>query len=324
MSRRFTLILAAAFLLTGSYWAAHGSRAASEAAQEKSSGATAGPEDKAIQAVLEAIVAAFNRGDAKALAAGWSETGVYLNARSGEKIIGRAAIEKDFAAQFAANKGAQLEATLDAIRTITADVAAVEGKARTLQAGELPAESSFSMILVRKDGKWFVDSVREIEMPAVESNYAQLKELEWMVGDWVDTEEGIDVRTVGEWIANKNFLARTYTIIAQGNIEHQGTQIIGWDSVQKTIRSWNFDSDGTFGEAVWSRQGNRWICKATGVIPGGKKAAATQIITRIDDNKYTYQAQARTVDGQILPNIDEVTMIRKAAQADGKKKEAGR
>jgi uncharacterized protein (TIGR02246 family) len=309
MKKSIACCLATVALLAGSYWVANGSALYSD-----------GPEDNAIIATIQATAAAFNKGDAKTLAALWSDSGEYLNPDSGERIKGRQAIEKDYAAQFVANKAAQIEVTVEAIRLVTGEVAAVDGRARVLRPGELPADSTFSMILVKKEGKWLIDSVRETDLPTPLSNYLQLKDLEWMVGEWIDAEPDIEVRTVCEWIANKNLLARTYTVVAKDAIQHEGTQIIGWDAVHQVIRSWNFDSDGAFGEATWSRQGNRWACKAVGVLPSGKKASATQIITRIDDNKYTFQSISRTVDDQILPNVDEVTMVRKTAKTDGKKK----
>ena len=56
-----------------------------------------------------------------------------------------------------------------------------------------------------------------------------------------------DVRTVCEWVANKNFLSRRYTVSRKDKVELQGTQIVGWDANQKRIRSWFFDSDCSFG-----------------------------------------------------------------------------
>jgi hypothetical protein len=89
-----------------------------------------------------------------------------------------------------------------------------------------------------------------------------------------------------------------------------GMQIIGWDPVAKHIRSWTFDSDGGFSEGVWTRKDDRWMIRKTGVLADGRKASSVNIVKHLDNNSFTLQSVARAVDGEILPNIDEVRIIR--------------
>ena len=98
----------------------------------------------------------------------------------------------------------------------------------------------------------------------------------------------------------------------------EGTQIVGWDPAAGTIRSWMFDSDGGFGEGVWSKKGNSWIVKFSQVLPDGRKASATNIYTIVDDNTFTWKSVGREVDGEFLPNVDEFKMVRKIAGSSGK------
>ncbi len=93
----------------------------------------------------------------------------------------------------------------------------------------------------------------------------------------------------------------------------EGTQVIGWDPAAGTIRSWMFDSDGGFGEGTWSKKGNSWIVKFSQVLPDGRKASATNIYTLIDANTFTWKSIGRKVDGEFLPNVEEVKMVRKTA-----------
>ena len=62
----------------------------------------------------------------------------------------------------------------------------------------------------------------------------------------------------------------------------EGTQVIGWDPAAGTIRSWMFDSDGGFGEGIWTKNDNTWIVKFSQVLPDGRKASATNIYTLVD------------------------------------------
>lgn len=139
-----------------------------------------------------------------------------------------------------------------------------------------------------------------------------------MIGEWQHQEQDPEVRIACEWFGNKNFLARHFTVLEKGEVQHQGTQIIGWDPVQKKIRSWVYESDGSFGEGTWTHVGKNWVGKVTGVLPGGKKSMATQVLTKVDNNKYTWKVIARSVDDEVLPNVEAVTVTRKTA-ADSKK-----
>ncbi len=266
---------------------------------------------KAITAMVESYVAAFNRGDAKALAAHWSPTGQYISRNTGERISGRDALEKDFAALFADDKSSRLEVTLESLRFLSADVAIEEGSATIAHRGELPTKTSYTAIHVKKDGKWLIDTTRETVLPAVSSNYDKLKELEWMIGTWVDKDENATVETTCNWTKNRNFLLRQFKISVKDRIEMEGTQIIGYDAAAGRIRSWVFDSDGGIGEGIWTREGNRWIVKASGTQAGGQRTSAVHIITYGDANSFTWQSVGREVDGELLPNIDEFQIVKK-------------
>ena len=111
-------------------------------------------------------------------------------------------------------------------------------------------------------------------------------------------------------------------MIVQDHIQAQGTQVIGWDAAAKKIRSWVFDSTGGFGEGEWSRDGNRWTVKLKTILNNGHRASSINIYTYVDPNTFTWQSVGREVNGEPLPNIDEVTVVRKqavaAAQQSGK------
>src|SRR5260370_38792538 len=64
-------------------------------------------EEAAIAKTAEAFVEAFQKGDAKAVAAFWMPDGDYVDP-TGRVLLGRSAIEKDFEELFAENKGLKL------------------------------------------------------------------------------------------------------------------------------------------------------------------------------------------------------------------------
>ncbi len=136
-----------------------------------------------------------------------------------------------------------------------------------------------------------------------------------MEGTWVNQEDDSEVRLVCDWVANKNFLARRFSVTRKDSVELEGTQIVGWDASRQTIRSWSFDSDGAFNEGLWKQNKKGWRIQANGVLPSGKKASATQIITQVDDNKFIWQATNRSIGGVPQPNGEPVTMVRVKAEA---------
>jgi hypothetical protein len=143
------------------------------------------------------------------------------------------------------------------------------------------------------------------------SHYEQLKGLEWIVGEWIDRDENSSVHTTCKWTKNKNFISRSFAVSFGDQVNLEGTQVIGWDPSKQVIRSWIFDSDGGFGVGVWSQKGNRWTIRALRVLPDGRKASAVNVLTHVDDNSFTWESTGREVDGELLPNLGPITVVRK-------------
>ena len=267
-------------------------------------------DELAIRKAIEAYVVAFNRGDAKAVAALWSPDAVYLNRETGEQVTGREAIEAQFAAVFAETKDAKMVVSTDSVQFVSPNVAVEQGTAKVVRPDEDPEESGYSAVYIRRDGAWLPDRVTEESDPVVLSNYEQLKELEWMIGDWVDQDDEVTVVTSCQWTRNRNFITRMFSMSFRDRIEVSGLQIVGWDPVAKQIRSWVFDSDGGFGEGTWTRKDKAWYIKSTGVTSDGSSSSSTNVITYIDDDTFTWQSMERVAGGELLPSQDEVVVVR--------------
>src|SRR5262245_55663283 len=139
----------------------------------------------------EAFVDAFHKADAKTLAGFWTPSGEFTD-QTGHQIKGRDAIEKAFKALFAEHKGLKLRIDSESLRFVTADVAIEEGTTSVLSADGPPSHAHYTIVHVKKDGQWYLDSVRDT--PYVPpSNFSHLRGLEWTIGDWTGTTEGGDV-----------------------------------------------------------------------------------------------------------------------------------
>ena len=89
-----------------------------------------------------------------------------------------------------------------------------------------------------------------------------------------------------------------------------GMQVIGWDPAAKQIRSWVFDSDGGFANGRWTRNGKTWSISTSGTQTDGRKSSSVNMITYVGDNQFKWRSINRTAGGELLPNIDEVIVVR--------------
>jgi uncharacterized protein (TIGR02246 family) len=245
----------------------------------------------------------------------WSPEAVYIDTETGEKAVGHDAIVKQLEHEFAGADDAKLAIHIDSIDFISPNVAVEKGTAEVTHSKSKPEDTEYTAVHVKRDGKWLLDRVTEVAEPTPPpSNYEHLKDLEWMIGSWIDKDENATIQTDSEWTKNRNFMTRSFAVAIGDKIHASGMQIVGWDPIAKQIRSWVFDSNGGYSDGKWKHKGKRWIVQQTGVIADGGTTTATHIYKPVDADSYTWQAVDRTVDGEVQPNIDEVLIVRKPTE----------
>jgi uncharacterized protein (TIGR02246 family) len=266
----------------------------------------------AVQQAMAAYVEAFNRHDVEALLNLWTPDGTYVNKETGERSKGREALAKDFTRVFTATPEIFLSGGADEVRVIGGDTAIVDGVTTAIVPGLEPAISAYTAIFVKQGGKWLLDTVHESDLPTPETPRQALQPLEWMVGTWQDESDTASVTSIMRWSPSQAFLIRSYDVIREDEEPFQGTQIIGWDPAVKQIRSWAFNSDGSFGEGAWSKNGAEWILRKTETLADGRLASGTQVITQLDNDTITVQTIAKEIGGAPEPTAEPVTMKRVA------------
>jgi len=268
----------------------------------------------AISSNAKAFVAAFEQGNAKAIAAFWTEDGDYMDL-TGRLLQGRAAIENAFQDFFTENKGTKLRIDVISVRFVTPDTAIEDGiTSLTFADGSPPNQARYTNVHIKKNGQWFLQSVREASYTPP-GNYEQLRALEWAVGEWVDQGNGPEIDHVRfEWSEDGNFLVSTQDVTMKQTLVSRATEWIAWDSAARQVLSWSFVTDGSFGENLWSNEGGQWIIKTNATLPNGKKLTATNIITREGPDTITWQSKDRTLDGKALPDVEKITMKRVASE----------
>jgi uncharacterized protein (TIGR02246 family) len=268
-------------------------------------------DEKALAERSKALIAAFNKGDAEAVAAFWTPDGDYMD-EEGHLYQGRKAIEDSFRKLFAAAKGAELRTHRTSFRFVKPDLAIGDGLMEVVPPdGGPPTVARYTAVNVKEDGRWYLASVREA-VATPPSNAEKLEDVAWLIGAWTNEDDkGPGAKASFSWAENQNFIVSTFSTTLKDVPVAGGTQWIGWDGAAKHIRSWSFDSNGAISEAVWSTDGdNRLVSKATTTLPDGTKVSATNVVTRVDAGHFTWQSTKRTADGKSLPDTPAVKMKR--------------
>ncbi|MGO9122755.1 MAG: YybH family protein [Desulfomonilaceae bacterium] len=266
-------------------------------------------EEAAIRRVLDSYVEAFDKNDAAALSRLWAEEAQYED-ETGEIYKGRKEIRAAFNQFFTENKGVRLKISISKVHVASPTRAIVEGTSTVSTPGDADDESAYSAQLVKKDSEWQIASVGEAPGSP---NYQHLRELDWLIGEWVDEGNAGRMECIAQWTANKNFITMSF-VIQTNEIDVEGTQIIGWYPVNKTIKSWTFDSIGSVAEGVWSKNGSRWQVKVFRIFSDGAKGSETDIYEPDNKNTFVWSATARVDNGQQLPDIDGIKIVRKPSE----------
>jgi hypothetical protein len=151
------------------------------------------------------------------------------------------------------------------------------------------------------------DAAAAVEAAPVED---PLSDLAWLAGDWVEEGEEPGVEFHGRWTGTGAFLVRAFRVALDEDATLPGLQVIGWDPTAKQVRSWTFDGTGGFGEETWSRQEDTWTIRSKYTLPNGAKAGSINVLTKLDDDAFTWKSVNRDVNGELQPDIDEFTVVR--------------
>jgi uncharacterized protein (TIGR02246 family) len=276
---------------------------------------SAAHDEQAIRQTVTAYANAFDKGDLDALAAVWAPDAEYISEK-GTVTKGRAAIANLFKQYMGGLKGARMAFKVTSIRPLTADVVMQDGLSTLTRADGSTDDGRFTAVWFKKDGKWLLRSVRDLPYEADDSSGAggALKDLKWMIGDWVGEKEGISVSV--RWAMNRSFLLQAYKMKgAEGEVEVQ--QLVGFDPLTGKLKSWTFDSLGGYGEGLWTRNGNSWVIETAGVLPNGQTGTAVNAIRFVDDQHAVFEARNREVGGQPIAD-SEVKLARKPSERSDK------
>jgi uncharacterized protein (TIGR02246 family) len=270
-------------------------------------------EEKAIRQIVEQFVKAYNAGDAPAAAKLFAPDAEIVD-KEGLSMQGRGPLQDIFAAIFREHPKTHIAIETRSIRFVGAAAAIADGMNTVVHApGESPLRSRCELVCLKQDGRWQIGSARDFPDEQLDGD-EQLKQLEWMVGEWVDESPESLIVTNYRWTDSRQFLVGDFEMRIKGRPAMSGSQRIGWDPAEQKLRSWVFDTEGGFGQGLWTRDGNRWIVKMTGVNREGKTASATNVTTMLGKDRMTWQSRDRVVGDEVLPDTGEIHVVRKPPQ----------
>jgi hypothetical protein len=164
---------------------------------------------------------------------------------------------------------------------------------------------------VKTDGKWKINQLIETPEPVLTPR-DHLAELEWLIGQWEESNKNDDltVYSIYSWARGGNFLTRSITVKKAGEVTLEGWQIIGWDPIEERLRSWTFDGEGGFAEGYFTRDGDRWLLRETGVAPDGSRTSADNTLTKLGADRFAWESNNRTLDGEPQPSIGRIEISR--------------
>jgi uncharacterized protein (TIGR02246 family) len=269
----------------------------------------------AVRAVVNSFLEAYRAKDAAAIGALFTENAEIVD-DDGEVTQGRHAIAERYARLFQTNEAGKLTVDVDSIHLLSPEVAIEEGTATVSgNDGENPETSRYSAIYIKQGGRWLQARIRD-ETPSELTAYDHLKDLEWMLGEWVNESDDALVTTTCSWSDGGSFLIRQFDVKIEGRVALRGTQRIGWDPLRKQFRTWVFDDEGGFAEGLvaYDEDDDEWIIKSTGVRADGQPVTVTSVFAPLDPDRIGWHTVERTIGGVALPGFDQYILVRKPPQ----------
>lgn len=266
-------------------------------------------DEKTVSDAANAYMEAYNKKDSKALAAMFDEQAQWVD-DEGTIHSGKEAIAAMLEEALKDSPGRTLDIDVNSARALTPGVLVETGTTTVTEGDGSSSVGSYTAVHVQKDGKWLIAQLTETAVPVEGSATVRLMDLDWLIGTWEDKSDDADVQTTVNWTPSRSFITRAFTVKRPDGTEEEGTEVIGWDPSISKIRSWIFESDGGISENVWTQDGKRWLVQARTILPDGSQATAQHTLTKVDADHFTWSSANREVDGELLPNIDAITIVR--------------
>lgn len=271
--------------------------------------------EQEVRATLDQLIENFNSAKSEDIANIFLPSGELID-EAGQVYKGRAEIKELLGQFFAKFPGATVATEIKSVRSV-GPIVIMEGTRMTTR-DEATSQVQFTGVFAKSEQGWRIASLRDFPEQTLPTPGEQLTPLNWLVGAWIN--EGADARVKIDyrWSEDGHFLLGEFQVMNGDAIISKTSQRIAWDPVIRKPRSWLFDSDGGFSEAIWTDlDDGRWILRSTAVLPDGTTGAATLIITPVEPGRFTYAGKSRLI-GNALEDDFELTIVKQPPTPNGK------
>jgi uncharacterized protein (TIGR02246 family) len=264
------------------------------------------PEIAGLEKAASDFVAAFNKKDAAAVAALFTENGELTDLNADDVVSGRADIQARYEAIFATPNAPQVAVEVDSVRLVGKDLAIEDGTIHQTPPGEgvPPRSFTYSAVLQKNEaGTWLIASTRDLD--DVTDAAGQLAGLaEELKGDWTAMRDGMRLDIAFGWDDSGNFLSGEMLATTADAKPLTTTIRIGWDAAKQSVTWWTFDDGGGFSKGDWTPSGDGWLIRTEGTTADGEVTSANQTLTFEGKDAFVWTSSARLVDGEKQPDVE--------------------
>jgi hypothetical protein len=269
--------------------------------------------EKEIVAATEKLVAAFNEGSADKVVDMFTSKGELIDengvVHTGEGLKG---VLAEF---FKTYPQAKTGVEIDSVREL-GEVTISEGTRVVATKDESSvAVMRYQAIWDKTDKGYQLASLRDYAEPQPLAPREALEALSWLVGDWVNEGDDGKVEFSYKWSEDGNFLLGDILIKQDGQVIRKTSQRIGWDANEGQLRSWNFESDGGFGQSLWTPTDEGWVLHSAATGPDGTEARATLTMIPTENGRYIVKGSDRMVGDIMEPDFEYIVAKKPPAPA---------
>lgn len=260
------------------------------------------------------LIDAFNQGNAGQVVDLFLPDAELID-ESGTVYLGKDEIGGLLKSFFEKYPGVKTVSQIESIRLI-GGLALLDGS-RTMMDKEGKSFSlvRYASIWKKTDAGYKIISLRDIAEPIPPTPKEALETIAWLVGSWVNEGSDGKVELDYRWAEDGNFIVGDLVVAApDGRQVMKSFQRIAWDATEGSFRSWTFDSDGGWGESLWSPSDQGWTLESKAVTPTGARGSVRVSIVPENDNRFKIVGTNRLSDGVAEPDYEQV-VVRKAPTA---------
>jgi uncharacterized protein (TIGR02246 family) len=274
------------------------------------------PEIAGLQKAAADFVTAYNKQDAAAIAALFTEDGEIADLTGEQLTSGREDIKARYEEVFA-NDPPQMAIEVDSIRLVAPNLAIEDGTFHLTPAEDEsapPTSTSYTAVLMKNsEGLWQIASTRRLkDVTEAAGRLADLAEA--LKGEWTYTSpEGLRLDLAFGWDASGKFLSGEMLTTTADAEPQDGSIRIGWDASKQQLVSWMFDAAGGFTHGVWTPDEDGWLIRSEGTTADGETLNASQQLTPEGEATLIWAATNRVIDGEKQPD-KTLRLVRQAPE----------